>query len=152
MTDLQDVCVRSRELAKAKEIIAAGLAADRGAIVFIEGPPASGRTSLLRAIAEEACEMRPTPRVIEGSFVDERYVPRASHTRHDPEALVLAEKAVGLAGTLVPMVGLAGQVLSVARLTANRLKGFAACDVLASRELAEHPSRCGPGRATDLSH
>ncbi len=111
-----------------------------GHIMFVVGDEGSGRTALLRGLAEQGGRMRPQPFVVAGGFEDGRYVAwhrnaaLARVAAHLEQMLTAAEPGATLTAVLEPRLELLAQVVSGTR---------------AAIQLAN--SLVGEGEASDLS-
>ncbi|HEX8053644.1 MAG TPA: tetratricopeptide repeat protein [Thermoleophilaceae bacterium] len=106
--------IRSAEVDRALKLCGGGIEAGHGAIVFLAGPPASGRSGLLAQLDLELRYEAARLRTVRGTVADGRYLPE-QETRDGQQALALAQGALGLAGAALPILGLVGQVMSVSR-------------------------------------
>lgn len=88
-----------------------------GGIVFIAGPPGSGKTRLCRDLAKRCRELKSPSVVLEGEVVDGHYEPSA--TPKGPsgsDRLQVVSATLAVAGTAgVPLASLLGQLLNLGR-------------------------------------
>jgi hypothetical protein len=104
---------------RAHELVEERIAEGRGAVVFLAGPPASGRSVLLRSIQSRLASVS---RTFAGDVQHGEYVPWAPPNRRLGKAMAAAANGLGLAGAAgVPLVGLAGQIISTSQAAAAAL-------------------------------
>jgi tetratricopeptide (TPR) repeat protein len=104
---------------RADELVGRRLAGGRGAVVFLAGPPASGRSELLRALRSEVEDVSQT---YAGDVVQGEYVPWTPANPNVDKTIAAAAGGLGLAGAAgIPLVGLAGQIISTSQAAAAAL-------------------------------
>jgi tetratricopeptide (TPR) repeat protein len=115
--------LRTTEIAQAGAIYADGVAAGHGGIVFIGGPPASGRSALLGSIASAMKDLRPRAQVLHGRIADGEYAPIDPRPAKFADAAATVEGGLGLAGAALPLLGLIAQASATSRAAARVVKG-----------------------------
>jgi tetratricopeptide (TPR) repeat protein len=111
----------SAETARAVEICERGARAGTGAIVFVGGGPASGRSTLLEQVGAAIALTRPSIAVHRGGLVAGRYVAVGPGASVRDETLQAVEQWLGLAGHALPLAGLLAQLAAAGRSGARAL-------------------------------
>lgn len=114
--------LRAAEFERARAKCVTSLEAGHGAIMFIAGPPASGRSALLQGLARVLPQGPRSPRVLAGSIVEGRYVAAQPDPGRGSAVGEMAKGALGLGGTAFPVLGLVGQVVSVSQAAARAVR------------------------------
>jgi tetratricopeptide (TPR) repeat protein len=124
MSSTVDVWHR-RGVAQLTEHYGAVASGDRGGrTVFVAGDAGSGRSDALRAFAHRLGGVDPAPLVVGGSFERGEYVPWPGTPTLADGALGLLQSTLSLGGQLLPIAGLAAQLLSVSRAGWHLLTGL----------------------------
>ena len=103
--------VQQRHLDRVGVLASRAAATNRGQVVFIAGPPGSGRSFWVDATARALTGSR----VVAGRLTDSRYVPLAvqSSSKLSPEAEKLVASIAGSAALLGPVLALVVQLMTV---------------------------------------
>ena len=128
--DPESLLVRGAEVEKALELLRSFALSRGGGIIFLAGPPGSGRTATLRAIMERSRRETLRPAVVAGGFASSRggeYVPWPQGAE-DSGLVAKILNAVGETTTSVLTIGGGGHpvVRGVAELLSQLLKTGAA--------------------------
>ena len=111
---------RADEIARACETYVVAAAAGRGAIVFVAGPPGSGRSALLAGLRRRLADEEPKARIVAGRMREGRYVadaPRRGRLGAAAETSIALVAAGGTAAVnpIVQLVAHVGEAALAAR-------------------------------------
>lgn len=116
------VALRASVVERVRASCVASLEAGDGAIIFVAGPPASGRSAVLQELTRVLAKGPNSPRVVAGTIVEGRYVAAQPDTERGSVAADAVISALGLGGAALPVLGLVEKVASLSRAVGRAVR------------------------------